>query len=716
MDIQETKISSSWQLPVIVILALLALGALGFAWSISVKIDATNQAVADQMKAVQTSVQQDMTALKERLVANEKANTELQGDLKVVTDKLKITQGQLRRARQEAEAHNTETAQMVKSLDSSVHSELSAKATTDDVKDLDAKVTRASNDLEKTKNDLNMARSELGTRIARNQDEIGELATSETNGKNITLERYPNIESPDNTPVDRDVAVQVSLTRKPLSVNTQITQGQVTAHGALSLELPAVSESSWIIRVVLSAPGFQIINSTNFADITLPEAGDSTRALFQLKAKADVVGKTTRVMADFYYRGAYLATAARDISVGGPPGSSESMSPQSPSMERQASLPLGGNLAPDLTVNVRGRDNGGTSKNSTVYINSDYLQPAFCDGPEPTQWLSTQYEKMSALGAKDRAVIVGVQPHGGQADSLDFMRGFGRELYLHFAPPCFKEAFWKLVDKLGPRFRTIEIFTDDPSFPWELMRPVRSDKSGERDFIGLEFAVGRWHIDESGSVLDKPAQTENMETVSVIAPHYSGAQALSHQEEEVAALAKLNGYSKVSGTMDSSKSLFRNPPEGIIHFAGHGAIYNKGSKNETYAIVLEDGYLDLLAWNGIVSLTPHSHPLFFFNACDIGQAEEVLRFVDGWGPAVLRSGASGYIGALWSVNDTVAAEFAAQYYSDFEHEMLRGTAEPAEILMRTRKKVYESTRNPTALAYIFYGDANLRLREMKDVH
>src|SRR6516165_10551965 len=139
MDIQETKISSSWQLPVIVILALLALGALGFAWSISVKIDATNQAVADQMKAVQTSVQQDMTALKERLVANEKANTELQGDLKVVTDKLKITQGQLRRARQEAEAHNTETAQMVKSLDSSVHSELSAKATTDDVKDLDAK-------------------------------------------------------------------------------------------------------------------------------------------------------------------------------------------------------------------------------------------------------------------------------------------------------------------------------------------------------------------------------------------------------------------------------------------------------------------------------------------------------------------------------------------------------------------------------------------------
>ena len=175
MDIQETKISSSWQLPVIVILALLALGALGFAWSISVKIDATNQAVADQMKAVQTSVQQDMTALKERLVANEKANTELQGDLKVVTDKLKITQGQLKKARQEAADQNNHTNEMVKTLDTSVHSELATKATSDDVKTVDTRVTKVSSDLDKTNSDLNMARSELGTLIARNHDEIDVL-------------------------------------------------------------------------------------------------------------------------------------------------------------------------------------------------------------------------------------------------------------------------------------------------------------------------------------------------------------------------------------------------------------------------------------------------------------------------------------------------------------------------------------------------------------
>jgi hypothetical protein len=33
-----------------------------------------------------------------------------------------------------------------------------------------------------------------------------------------------------------------------------------------------------------------------------------------------------------------------------------------------------------------------------------------------------------------------------------------------------------------------------------------------------------------------------------------------------------------------------------------------------------------------------------------------------------------------------------------------------EILERTRRDVYESTKNPTALAYVLYGDTNLEFR------
>ncbi|HKM81499.1 MAG TPA: hypothetical protein VJY15_11120 [Candidatus Acidoferrum sp.] len=171
----ETKSGSSWQLPAIIILALIALVGLGLAWSNSSKLDATKQAVADQVKAVQTSVQSDMNTLKDRVAQDEKANTDLKGELKVVTDKLKITQGQLKKSRSEAEQLNSDTTSKITALDTSVHQELATKATADDVKTVDTKVTKVGSDLSKTINDLNMARSELGTLIARNHDEIDVL-------------------------------------------------------------------------------------------------------------------------------------------------------------------------------------------------------------------------------------------------------------------------------------------------------------------------------------------------------------------------------------------------------------------------------------------------------------------------------------------------------------------------------------------------------------
>jgi hypothetical protein len=166
---------ASWQMPAIAILALIALGGLFFGWSNSAKLDATKQAVADQVKTTMQATQQDLTAMKDRLAIDEKTNTDLQGDLKVVTDKLKITQSQLKKARTEAAKLNTETTEKLTALDTSVHSELATKATNDDVKTVDTKVTTVSTNLDKTNNDLSMARSELGTLIAKNHDEIDVL-------------------------------------------------------------------------------------------------------------------------------------------------------------------------------------------------------------------------------------------------------------------------------------------------------------------------------------------------------------------------------------------------------------------------------------------------------------------------------------------------------------------------------------------------------------
>jgi chromosome segregation ATPase len=167
--------SPSWHLPAMIVLGLIAIGGLWFGWNASSKLDTTQQSVAAQLKSSEQSMQQDLSSVKDRMAQDEKANADLQGDLNVVTKKLKITQGQLKNAREEAVKANDATTEKLTALDTSVHTELATKATTDDVKTVDTKVGGVQTDLNSTKEDLKMARSEMGTLIARNHDEIDQL-------------------------------------------------------------------------------------------------------------------------------------------------------------------------------------------------------------------------------------------------------------------------------------------------------------------------------------------------------------------------------------------------------------------------------------------------------------------------------------------------------------------------------------------------------------
>jgi len=174
--IVETRTQApGWTLPAVVVLGLVAVGGLFFGWNASAKLDSTQQAVEQKLKTAEQAVQQDMSSLKDRITQDEKVNQDLQGDLKVVTGRLKITQGQLKKAREEATKAVAETSEKLTALDTSVHTELATKAGSDDLKNVDTKVGGVRTDLDTTREDLKMARSEMGTLIARNHDEIDQL-------------------------------------------------------------------------------------------------------------------------------------------------------------------------------------------------------------------------------------------------------------------------------------------------------------------------------------------------------------------------------------------------------------------------------------------------------------------------------------------------------------------------------------------------------------
>ena len=170
--LHSTDVSTSgtprWVGLAVVILGGVSLLGLGVGWS------ALNQAKGIEQSTL-ASVKQSNDALSQRLAKEDEINQQLQSDLKVVTNKLKLTQGELIAARKQDKNATTAVDQKVTSLATSVKAELATKANADDVNRLNGDVTGVKTDLDATKNSIQMARSEMGTLIARNHDEIDQL-------------------------------------------------------------------------------------------------------------------------------------------------------------------------------------------------------------------------------------------------------------------------------------------------------------------------------------------------------------------------------------------------------------------------------------------------------------------------------------------------------------------------------------------------------------
>jgi hypothetical protein len=152
----------------VAVLAGLSVIGLAVGWS------ALNQ-VKGVEQSTQASLKQANDALTQRLAKSEEINQQLESDLKVVTDKLNLTQGQLIAARNQTKVAAAGLDKKLTGLQSDMTTQLATKANTDDVNKLGGDVAGVKSDLDATKNNLQMARSEMGTLIARNHDEIDQL-------------------------------------------------------------------------------------------------------------------------------------------------------------------------------------------------------------------------------------------------------------------------------------------------------------------------------------------------------------------------------------------------------------------------------------------------------------------------------------------------------------------------------------------------------------
>jgi small-conductance mechanosensitive channel len=162
-----TEGAPRWMGLAVAALAIISLAGVGMAWN------ATNQAKqAEQALATQSrTFQQSQDGLTQRLAQAEQTNAQMQGELNLVGDKLKLTEDQVTTARNQVKQTRADYNKKL----TAVETTLATKASTDDVKALGTDVTGVKTDLDATKGNLQQLRGEHGELIARNHEELEQL-------------------------------------------------------------------------------------------------------------------------------------------------------------------------------------------------------------------------------------------------------------------------------------------------------------------------------------------------------------------------------------------------------------------------------------------------------------------------------------------------------------------------------------------------------------
>ncbi len=321
-----------------------------------------------------------------------------------------------------------------------------------------------------------------------------------------------------------------------------------------------------------------------------------------------------------------------------------------------------------------------------------------------------------AACAADRLKGSGGDTDPNCSDSVNsraLAEGIGNDLYNNLAPQAFRDIY-QLLTANHIRLHTITIVTNSPTLPWELMRPKAAD--GTSNFLGLTAAIVRENM--GAPQLAQPA-TVPFQSVSIVAPNYGGDLTLNGSTTEVKAIqAYFPQANQVAGDSTSVIALDKNAPQGIIHFTGHSqriqqkvaapAITASASAATSQlapqvAIELEDESMTPSTFTAIREDGKPTHPFYFFNACFLGRSDPQLYYVDGWAPALMQSGASGYLGALYEVGDTSAVSFATHFYAGLKSNLTNNRNwTVADLVTSARKATYAESNDPSALAYVLY--------------
>lgn len=324
----------------------------------------------------------------------------------------------------------------------------------------------------------------------------------------------------------------------------------------------------------------------------------------------------------------------------------------------------------------------------------------------------------------------------------DLLCNLGARLHTAAAPVPTKEAATPdraAGDRTAPHLR-LQIAAELMRHPWELLH------DGDA-LLGLRYALGRQVFMDVPTLRQARRRTAGSIRVLVIGdPIFTPAfledlrrqqrpvppqlpeagqearrvtQEFERLRDELAGLPPLHVESVVGETLSVTE--MRERLRGgyhIIHFAGHG-VFRRGDP-ETSAWLLSDGELWAREIRNTLAGLEEPPWLIFANACEAGMdaGTPVGRYqgdVFGLATACINQGVAAYVAPLWPVQDTLAAELAADFY----RELLLNRASVGEALRRAKVRARgakgsgDDARQLTWASFVLYGDpTQLLLRSL----
>ncbi|MET0839340.1 MAG: CHAT domain-containing protein, partial [Marmoricola sp.] len=279
------------------------------------------------------------------------------------------------------------------------------------------------------------------------------------------------------------------------------------------------------------------------------------------------------------------------------------------------------------------------------------------------------------------------------------LQDIGAKMFDELFPVDMQAHLWSKRSKV----KNLLVYADEPFVPWELvhLKPPTGPREEKARFLAQGGLV-RW---QPGSLPPREMRVRRGKARSLVPAYKDPLFALTEPVFEEQFLVDRFEATKVTATPNGVRTLLRSGEFDLFHFSGHGAadpsdildakLLLQGLKR---AGTVEPQYLGATTVSENASWAKQGAvgPVVVLNACQAGQAGELLTTVGGFAKAFLVAGASAFVSCLWSVHEQPSRVFVEKLYD----ELLAGTT-----ISQAATKAREAARmagDATWLAFVVY--------------